>query len=97
MKLTNYEKHLKEEKKDLFFRLRLWFAGIRFQKCTDKFESDILTHMFIPKECDATIRKALKKSAKFLIKTDEYKDIGNDFRKVEPEEALLNIFESYLK
>lgn len=95
--MTNYETHLKKEKKNLLFRLWFWWHGIKLSKDNSKIESDILEHMFILKECEPEIKRALRKSAKHLIKTSEYDDRGDDFHDVEPEEALMNIFESYLK
>jgi len=62
----------------------------------DEFESDILKHLMIWKEQEPIIRKALKKSAEYLLQTPEFKgckDIGD----VDPETALMFMFETYLK
>jgi len=58
-----------------------------------KMTSDILKHLLIWKEWEKPIREAFNKSAKSLLKECDCKDISE----IEPETALLNIINAYLK
>ena len=59
-------------------------------------ESDILKHLLIWKEWEKPIRKALVKSAEYLLQTPDFKGVKN-INEIEPETALLNIMSTYLK
>ena len=66
------------------------------KKETLNIESNILKYLLIWEEWEPTIRKALIKSAEYLLQTPDYKRIKN-INEIEPEESLMNIINTYLK
>ena len=60
-------------------------------------ESSHILDMLVNKGNEPVIRKALKKSAEYLIQTPEYDNLGNDYREIWGGETLMNIFETYLR
>lgn len=63
----------------------------------EEFTSDFLTFFLIPKDWESKIKRALRKSAKELLKTSEYYKDFKDFHEVDPEDALFFILQEYLK
>ena len=70
-----------------------WWTGKKKKSSNKKlisFESDILKYLLIPIEWEKPIKKALRKSAKSLMRRDE------KLSDIDPEDALLSIFSWYL-
>jgi len=62
----------------------------------DECESNILKHLIIWKEQEPIIRRALQKSADYILGSSKFKGF-KDISDVEPELALMEIFKTYLK
>ena len=60
-------------------------------------DSSHILDMLVNKGDESVVKKALKKSAEYLIQTPEYDNLGNDYREIWGGEILMNIFETYLR
>ena len=63
----------------------------------DELDSSHILDLLPIKADEPLIRKALEKSAKYLIQIPPYNDLGTDFTDVEGRDSLVHIFETYLK
>ena len=59
-------------------------------------KNNLLNHFILTEEQEETIRKALRKSAEYLLQTPEYKGYKK-YTDVDPEESLMNIMNTYLE
>ena len=66
------------------------------KKFFDELDSSHILDMVLIKADEPLIRKALKKSAEYLIQTPEYDGRGTDFEEVDGRDALVYILKTYL-
>ena len=68
-----------------------------FSKLPNREECEILKWLWIPKEDEKLVRKALRKAAKELFKKAKKDKFLKHWYDIEPENSLIYIFSEFLK